>query len=90
MLGVDLIGYGATLLTTVSLVPEVYRVWVRRKARDLSFYWLGFLGTGQALWLVYGAYIGSTPLVMSSSASLIICAILTVLAVKFDGIKIRK
>lgn len=36
---IDAIGFVAAVLVTVSLVPQIYRVHLKRSAKDLNFYW---------------------------------------------------
>lgn len=85
----ELIGYLAGALTTLSLVPEIYRTMKKKEARDLSFYWLGSLSLGVALWIVYGVSIASLPVIIANSVSLVLCIIQIALAIKYDRIRIR-
>ena len=87
---VEVIGYVAGLLTTGSLVPEIYRTWKKKEARDLSFYWLGALSAGVALWIVYGVMIASFPVIIANVASLILCAIQIGLAIRYDNLDAKK
>ncbi|CAN0050836.1 unnamed protein product, partial [Laminaria digitata] len=36
---VDAIGFGAGLLVSASLLPQIYRAHKRRSTRDLSYFW---------------------------------------------------
>lgn len=85
LLGIELIGYAAGTLTTISLIPEIYRTWKRKEARDLSFYWLGTMCTGQALWVAYGVYISSLPIVAANSVSVFLCLVQATLILKYNG-----
>lgn len=68
------------------MLPQIHKVW---RAEEISLYWLGFLGLGQVFWLIYGIYMGSTPIVATVAATLIIAAILTALVFINDKVNVR-
>ena len=89
LIAVELVGYAAAVLTTVSLVPQIHKVWKSKNAEQISFYWLGFLSLGQVLWLVYGMYIQSVPVAATAAATLVIAVILTVIVLRDDKVSFR-
>jgi MtN3 and saliva related transmembrane protein len=67
---VELVGYGAAVLTTLSFAPQA---WLTFRTRDVSGVSLAMYGTmvsGVVLWLVYGVLIGSWPLVLANAVTL--------------------
>jgi MtN3 and saliva related transmembrane protein len=76
----DLIGALAGALTTIAFVPQVWRVWQTRSARDLSLSMYLIFTAGVALWLVYGLSLGALPIIVFNSVTLVLAA--TVLAMK--------
>ena len=76
----DLIGALAGALTTVAFIPQVWRVWQTRSARDLSLSMYLIFTAGVALWLVYGIALGALPIIVFNSVTLVLAA--TVLAMK--------
>lgn len=89
LLTINAIGYFAGALTTLSLIPEIYKTWKKKEARDLSFYWLGMLCLGVAIWVVYGFEISSPPIIVANAVSLALCIIQIILAIKYDKIKFK-
>lgn len=89
MLQIELIGYVAGTLTTLALIPEIYTTWRKKDARDLSFYWLGSLSVGNALWAVYGAMIASLPIMAANSISFVLSLVQIALVIKYDRVKLR-
>ena len=87
LLTINLVGYLAGALTTLSLIPEIYKTWKKKEARDLSFHWLGMLCLGVAIWIVYGFEISSPPIIVANAVSLVLCVIQIILAIKYDKIK---
>ena len=76
----DLIGALAGALTTIAFIPQVWRVWQTRSARDLSLSMYLIFTAGVALWLVYGVALGALPIIVFNSVTLVLAA--TVLAMK--------
>ena len=74
------IGALASVLTTISFVPQVWRVWKTRSARDLSLPMYLIFTTGVALWLVYGLLLGSWPIIVGNAITIALAG--TVLAMK--------
>lgn len=67
-----LVGTIAGVLTTGAWLPQLLKCWRTRSAADLSWSYLAVLGTGVALWAVYG--------LLSSDLVLILANVITVLA----------
>ena len=76
----DLVGALAGALTTIAFIPQVWRVWQTRSARDLSLSMYLIFTAGVALWLVYGLSLGALPIIVFNSVTLVLAA--TVLAMK--------
>jgi MtN3 and saliva related transmembrane protein len=76
----DLIGALAGALTTIAFVPQVWRVWKTRSARDLSLPMYLIFTSGVALWFVYGLLLGVLPIIASNGVTLLLAG--TVLAMK--------
>jgi MtN3 and saliva related transmembrane protein len=78
----EAVGLIAAMLTTSAFLPQAWRIWRTRSARDISLIMYLMLTTGTALWLTYGALIGSFSLVIANLTSLIMVA--SVLALKIQ------
>ena len=80
---VDLLGTLAGVLTTAAFVPQAWRIWKTRSARDLSLPMYAIFTTGVALWLVYGIQIGSLPVVASNAVTLLLAAAVLAMKLKY-------
>src|SRR4051812_46519453 len=67
---VELIGYVAAVLTTVSFFPQVWKTWRSRSVKDLSLVMLAMFTAGVFLWLVYGLAHGSLPITIANGVTL--------------------
>jgi MtN3 and saliva related transmembrane protein len=76
----SLIGLAAGLLTTISLVPQVLKIWRTRSAKDVSRKMFIAFCTGVALWLLYGILQREPPIVLWNAVSLALG--LTILGMK--------
>lgn len=65
-----LIGLAAGLLTTVSLVPQVAKIWKSKSAKDVSRRMFIAFCLGVALWLVYGILQKELPMILWNAVSL--------------------
>jgi MtN3 and saliva related transmembrane protein len=80
-MNIDLIGMIAGTLSTVAFVPQAWRVWRTRSARDLSLPMYLIFTAGVALWFVYGLLLGAVPIIACNGLTLLLAG--TVLAMKF-------
>ena len=58
MSGAEILGLFAGAFVTFSLLPQVYRVFKLRSAREISIYFTILMLVGLFLWLAYGVVLG--------------------------------
>ncbi len=78
------LGYFAGFLTVASFVPQVIRTWRTRHARDLSLGMFTLLVTASSLWIVYGAIIGSWPVILTNAGMVALNGALAVAKLRFS------
>ena len=77
------IGFIAAILTTVSFVPQVLKVWRTRSAKDISLGMYSLFTLGIATWLLYGVLIDSWPVILANIITLILAGSVLVMKLKF-------
>lgn len=77
---VNLIGSLAAVCTTLAFVPQFVRVYRRRSARDISLITFLVFSLGVFLWLLYGFFIHSLPVIAANGATLVLA--LAILSLK--------
>jgi len=87
---IENIGFSAAFCTTVAFVPQLLRVIKLKSARDVSLGTFLLFSLGVFLWLVYGIYAGSKPVIASNGATLILSVSILVLKLKYDRNAIRE
>jgi MtN3 and saliva related transmembrane protein len=81
---VNAIGLVAALCTTISFVPQLIRVWRLRSAREISLLMFLVYALGVFLWLLYGIFIHSLPVILANAVSLVLTFAMLALKLKFD------
>jgi len=79
----DLIGTLASTLTTIAFVPQVWRAWRTRSARDLSLPMYMIFTSGVALWFVYGLLLGAMPIIVGNAVTLLLAGAVLAMKLKF-------
>jgi MtN3 and saliva related transmembrane protein len=77
------IGFSAAILTTLSFVPQVMKVWQTRSAKDISLGMYSLFTLGIANWLLYGVLIDSWPVILANLVTLILAGSVLVMKLKF-------
>lgn len=81
---IAMIGLGAAALSTVSLLPQLVRVWKTKSVKDISTGYCGVMFTSVALWLVYGVLAGDMPVVAANSVVVVQSAAILVFKAKYQ------
>lgn len=76
----EAVGMLAGALTTLAFLPQGWRIWRTRSARDLSLPMYLIFTAGVALWFLYGLLLGAWPIILSNGVTLLLAG--TVLAMK--------
>lgn len=83
MTPIDLIGLLAGAMTTAAFIPQVVKAWRTKHTGDLSLgMYLVFLG-GVILWLVYGIYLYSVPIIAANGVTMLLIILLIILKLKY-------
>ncbi|HEY4381319.1 MAG TPA: SemiSWEET transporter [Acidobacteriaceae bacterium] len=81
---VEILGFLAAFCTTAAFVPQLARVVRRRSARDISLPTFLMFSIGVLLWLIYGLYTHSRPVIASNVVTLVLSVSILVLKLRFD------
>jgi len=81
---VNLIGSVAAVCTTISFLPQLIRVYRLKSAREISLTMFLVYSLGIFLWLLYGVFIRSFPVIMSNAFTLALSLAILVLKIRYD------
>ncbi len=79
-----IIGTIAAVCTTISLVPQLLRVWERKSAKDVSLGMFLLFSAGVLLWFIYGVMIHSLPVEAANGVSFVFSLAILSLKLHFD------
>ena len=80
--GTMALGLAAGTLTTAAFVPQLAKAWRSKSTGDLSWGMLITFSTGVLLWLVYGVWIDSLPVILANAVTLLLQAGIVSLKIK--------
>lgn len=79
----ELIGMMAGILTTMAFFPQLYKAWKTKSTQDLSLFMILVLLTGVLLWMVYGVYLKSTPMILANGVTALLVGCLLSLKLRY-------
>ena len=82
-------GFVAAFCTTAAFVPQLVRVLRLRSARDISLPTFLMFSVGVFLWLLYGFYTGSKPVIASNCVTLVLSVSILILKLRYDRPRTR-
>lgn len=84
MASIEILGLIAGGLTTIAFIPQVYKTWKTKSAKDVSLHMFIIFVTGVTLWIIYGI-IKDVPAVLFSNIAIFIFATIQILLkIKYD------
>jgi MtN3 and saliva related transmembrane protein len=81
---VEDLGFVAAFCTTAAFVPQLMRVLKLRSAREISLPTFLMFSIGVFLWLLYGIYTGSKPVIASNLVTLVLSVSILILKLRYD------
>ena len=81
-----MLGLAAGVFTTGSIIPQIFRVFINRKADDVSLLFSVMLTVGTSLWLFYGIIDKLLPIIIWNVLGFTLNAVLLICKLRFDVI----
>ncbi len=79
----EYIGIAAGVLTSISMLPQLFKMLKKKKADDVSIPMLLVLFSGIALWIYYGYLKQDLPILLTNSFSLLVNIVIIFFTFKF-------
>lgn len=80
----ETLGLMAGTLTTASFVPQVWKIWSTRSARDLSWGMVAVFTAGTFLWLLYGIKVESVSITTANGITFALSLAICIMKLLFD------
>ncbi len=78
----EYLGYVAAVCTTVSFLPQAFKIMRSKKTNDISLIMYSLLVIGVILWTIYGIYKNDWSLILANSITSISATIVLVFKIK--------
>ena len=66
MNGIEIVGHVGAFLTSVTFIPQVYKVWKTKSVNDLSLTMLFIVFTSTIVWLIYAVALMLWPVIVAN------------------------
>lgn len=83
----EYLGFLAGIVTTVSFVPQVVRVYQNKSGRDVSLWMVLLLSAGTFLWLLYGLMLGSFPIILANAVTFALVVVISILKLHYARVR---
>jgi MtN3 and saliva related transmembrane protein len=70
MSGIDILGYSAGAITSLTFLPQVIKTWKSRSAHDISLMMFLIAATNEVMWIVYGALLHNNVIIITNAVVL--------------------
>jgi MtN3 and saliva related transmembrane protein len=77
------IGYLAGTLTTLAFLPQVFQTYKSKSVGDFSWKMLIAFNCGLVLWLIYGVYLHSWPMILANGVTIGLQAFIVRMKIKY-------
>ena len=66
MSGVDILGYSAGAITSLTFLPQVIKTWKLKSARDISLLMFLIAALNEVMWIIYGALLDNWVIILTN------------------------
>lgn len=84
-MSIEAIGLAGGALTTVSVVPQIIRLYRLKSAREISLLFNILLLSGVILWLVYGVFLGLPSVILWNAVTAVLVGTLLCLKLRYGA-----
>lgn len=81
---INSIGAVAAVCTTISFLPQLIRVYRLKSAHEISLIMFLVFSFGVFLWLLYGVFIRSFPVIVANACTLALSVAILALKIRYD------
>ena len=67
MSGVDILGYSAGAITSLTFLPQVIKTWRSRSAADISMMMFLIAAVNEVMWILYGVLLDNWVIILTNA-----------------------
>lgn len=79
----EIVGFVAATLTTIAFFPQVIKVYKTKETKSISLSMYIVFTIGILLWLIYGVYLNSLPMILANAITLISSIYILLMKLKY-------
>ena len=83
MSGVDILGYSAGFITSLTFLPQVIKTWKEKSAKDISLMMFIIAAVNEVMWIVYGVLLNNWVIILTNSIVLTMSMIMIFLKLRY-------
>ena len=81
MTEVDILGYAAGAITSLTFLPQVIKTWKEKSAKDISLLMFVIAAINEVMWIAYGALLNNWVIILTNV--IVLAMSLTMIYLKF-------
>ena len=81
-MNLDFLGYVAAVCTTVSFLPQTFKIIKSKKTNDISLIMYSILVIGVILWTIYGIYMKDWSLILANAITSVSASVVLVYKIR--------
>lgn len=86
--GVDILGYAAGAITTLTFLPQVLKTYKEKSAKDVSLNMFLIAAVNEVMWIVYGALKNDMVIILTNAVVLVLSLTMIIFKLKYGSQKI--
>ncbi|ODT35839.1 MAG: hypothetical protein BGN92_01285 [Sphingobacteriales bacterium 41-5] len=90
MSGVDILGYAAGAITTLTFLPQVLKTYKEKSAKDVSLNMFLIAAINEVMWIVYGALREDMVIILTNAVVLLMSLTMIFFKLKYGRKEIIK
>jgi len=84
MFSTEIVGIIAGVFTTTAFIPQVYKTWKTKSAKDVSMPMFVIFATGTVLWTAYGMVLGKFAIILPNIIIFVLAVFQVLLKIHYD------
>ena len=81
---VDILGYTAGFITSLTFLPQVIKTWKEKSARDISLMMFIIAALNESLWIVYGILLNNMVIILTNVTVLTMALIMIYFKLRYN------
>ena len=84
MSGVDILGYAAGAITSLTFLPQVVKTWREKSAKDVSLMMFIIAAINEIMWIAYGVLLHNWVIILTNTIVLAMSLIMISLKLRYN------